>query len=103
MQELQIELMMAVIVASTAFAGLMGIIIWQIMQNDLVIGRLFKTFLCISFLFGIIAALLALGYLYFTEPTYARFWYGKLAMLSFTFQIIFSLVLPLRFIYAMWK
>ncbi len=60
MVEVGNELMMAVLVASTAFAGLTGVVIWQVMQNGSVVGRALRWCLGLSFFLGTLATLFAI-------------------------------------------
>lgn len=95
--EVQNELMMAVIVASTAFAGLIGLIIWQVMQNGAVVGKRLRVCLCLSCFFGICAASLGIVWFYFGELTCFGYWAGRLAVVLVILQIWLSVELPARF------
>lgn len=96
MLEHQNELAMAVLVASTAFAGLTGVVIGQITQHKLPISttKRLKNSLQWSFMAGVIAASLAI--FWFVKPC---IWTVGVAAIGLVFQI--SLFWPI--VYRFWS
>ena len=85
MIQIQTELMMAVIVASTAFAALTGVVIGQVIESKTTIKRKERKELLISSCgLGVLATALAISWFIFSHNTFV----GSLAISSFLVQII---------------
>ncbi len=91
------ELFKAVLIASTAFTGITGVVIWQAMGNgsSAPVQKWFGWCLVFSFVIG--AAVVLLTVLWFLGTGQSK-WEGPLATGLLVIQVYLFLVVPARFI-----